>query len=41
MKNEKVHKIAEGNTAEIFEIGDKYVCGIIRVLNKSTNLNFL
>ena len=23
VKNEKVHKIAEGNTAEIFEIDDK------------------
>lgn len=37
MKNEKVHKIAEGNTAEIFEIGDKKVLKLFKTgYSKST-----
>ena len=37
MKNEKVHKIAEGNTAEIFEIDDKKVLKLFKMgYSKST-----
>ena len=37
MKNEKVHKIAEGNTAEIFEIDDKKVLKLFKTgYSKST-----
>lgn len=37
VKNEKVHKIAEGNTAEIFEIDDKKVLKLFKMgYSKST-----